>query len=106
MQNQGSSADTQPQKLLRQSVGLFVLAIWTATISAGLLFVNAAFVYSLYQTILNQLPIWFSLVPVGQLIFFVAPVLLLYLEWMAWDWVSARWRSQHWTLPNHEATRE
>jgi hypothetical protein len=77
----------------RQYAGLATFSFFTVLFSGVALVFNAALVFALYQGSLQFLPPWFAMVQLGQLILFVGPMLLLFLEWLLWDYVSVRFRS-------------
>jgi hypothetical protein len=82
------------QSSFRQYAGLAAFSFFTVLFSAIALVFNAALVFALYQGSLQFLPVWFSMVQLGQLILFVGPMLLLFLEWLLWDYLSVRFRTE------------
>jgi hypothetical protein len=67
---------------------LYVLGI--VLVSAALLAVNTGLIFSLAQGISSVLPATIGIPQLVQLLIFVGPVLLLYLEWYVWDVMTSR----------------
>jgi len=78
----------------RQYFSLAAFSFLTVFVSCVALVFNAALIYALYQGSLQFLPIWFSMVQLGQLVLFIGPMILLFLEWLLWDYLSVRFRTR------------
>jgi hypothetical protein len=59
-------------------------------ISSFLLAVNTGMIFGLTQAIRTLIPEWAGNSQVFQFINYICPMILLYLEWYAWDVISAR----------------
>lgn len=64
-------------------------------ISTVLLAINAGMIFGLFHGVASYLPGFPGIDQLMQLIVFIAPFLLLYLEWYVWDVVSARRLRSH-----------
>jgi hypothetical protein len=67
---------------------LYILGV--ILVSALMLAVNTGLVFSLAQGIATLLPEMIGVPQFVQLIIFVGPVVLLYLEWYVWDVMVVR----------------
>ncbi len=82
-------SDYDPRIENRAAVKLAIYILWFVVLSSFLLAINTWMIYSLAQgtaKLLPQLPVVSILV---QLLNFIGPMVLLFLEWYAWDVIFA-----------------
>ena len=64
-----------------------MFALASTVITGVLLFLNGALVLALFQTMASQGPDWMRKPEVMQFVLFVAPVVLVVLQWMMIDYL-------------------
>lgn len=95
-----SSLLTQEQREERRAVRQLLWYIFREMlISVFLLAVNAGMVFGLVQalgSVFPSLDISDEITPsaLPQLVIYIVPVLLLFLEWYAWDILASGWRKR------------
>jgi hypothetical protein len=72
-----------------------VMYLGGVALASGLmLIVNAAVVYSLYSGLGGWIPPEWNVTQLWQFLIYLVPMFLLVLEWMLWDLLMRRARSQ------------
>lgn len=74
-------------------LALYVFGV--VVVSTMMLAVNAGMIFGLFHGVASYLPGFPGIDQLMQLIVFIAPFLLLYLEWYVWDVISARRLRSH-----------
>ena len=74
-----------PQATGTASGCLYLLGL--ALVACTLLFINGGMVLAVFRGLADSLPDQFSNQRMVQFVLFVAPVVLLVLQWMAWDFL-------------------
>ena len=85
-----SQSEYDPKIENRATLKLALMVFWFVLVSAMLLAINTWMVYSLSQAIGKLLPNLVGISILVQLLIFIGPMVLLYLEWFAWDVVFAQ----------------
>jgi hypothetical protein len=83
-----SEYDPKTEKRAMRRLAIYVF--FFVLVSAVLLSVNTLMVYSLAQGIGKLLPEIMGISIVSQLMIFIGPMVLLYLEWFLWDVLSGQ----------------
>ena len=88
-----TDSEYDPKTENRAAIFLAAYILYFVIVSALLLAINTWMIYSLAQGTSKLLPDVYAVTLLVQLLIFVGPMVLLYLEWFAWDVVYAQ-RSQ------------
>ena len=78
-------SEFDPKTENRAAFLLAVYVLWFVLVSAGLLAINTWMIYSLAQGTARLLPEMYAITILVQLMIFIGPMVLLYLEWFVWD---------------------
>ena len=89
MHAMNSNVDYDPKTENRAALRLAIYAIWLVIVSSVLLAINTWMIYALSQGTAKLLPDIEVIAFAMQSLIFVGPMVLLYLEWFAWDVVFA-----------------
>ncbi len=85
-----SNADYDSKTENRAAFLLALYAIWLVIVSSVLLAINTWMIFALSQGTAKLLPNIVGISFALQLLIFIGPMVLLYLEWFAWDVVFAQ----------------
>lgn len=85
-----SNADYDPKAENRAAFRLALYAILLVVVSSILLAINTWMIYGLSQGTSKLLPDIEGVTFALQLLIFIGPMVLLYLEWFAWDVLYAQ----------------
>ncbi len=80
-----SNSDYDSKAENRAAFRLALYAIWLVIVSSLLLAINTWMIFALSQGIAKLLPDVEGVTFALQLLIFIGPMVLLYLEWFAWD---------------------
>lgn len=82
--------ETNPQVENRAVRKLVLYILGVVLVSAAMLAVNTGMIFALSQGVTTLLPEWTGIRQPIQMLIFLGPVLLLYLEWYLWDVITSR----------------
>ncbi len=85
-----AQSEYDPKVENRAAFKLGLTVLWFVIVSAMLLGINTWMIYSLSQAIGKLLPNLAGITIMIQLLIFIGPMVLLYLEWFAWDVIFAQ----------------
>ncbi len=85
-----SNLEYNPKAENRAAFRLALYAIWLVIVSSLLLAINTWMIYGLSQAASKLLPEIEGITFALQLLIFIGPMVLLYLEWFAWDVLFAQ----------------
>ena len=85
-----ADSEYDPKTENRAALLLASYVLYFVLVSAVLLAINTWMIYSLAQGTAKLLPEIFGVAIFVQLLIFIGPMVLLYLEWFAWDVVYAQ----------------
>jgi len=85
-----AQSEYDPKVENRAAFQLALTVLWFVIVSAMLLGINTWMIFSLSQAIGKLLPNLAGISILIQLIIFIGPMVLLYLEWFAWDVLFAQ----------------
>jgi len=79
------NADDDPKAENRAAFRFALYTIWLVCVSSILLAINTWMIYALSQGMAKLLPAIQGITFLLQMLIFIGPMVLLYLEWFAWD---------------------
>ncbi len=82
--------ETNPRVENRAVRKLVLYILGVVLVSAAMLAVNTGMIFALSQGVTTLLPEWIWIRQPIQMLIFLGPVLLLYLEWYLWDVITSR----------------
>jgi hypothetical protein len=85
-----AQSEYDPKVENRAAFKLALMVLWFVIVSSMLLGINTWMIYSLSQAIGKLLPNLAGISILIQLLIFIGPMVLLYLEWFAWDMIFAQ----------------
>lgn len=89
MNNMSTTSEYDPKTENRAVVRLALYILWFVLVSSLLLSINTWMIYALSQGVAKLLPNIPGISILVQLVIFIGPMVLLYLEWFAWDVIYA-----------------
>ncbi len=84
-----TTSEYDPKTENRAVVRLALYILWFVLVSSLLLSINTWMIYALSQGVAKLLPYNSGISILVQLVIFIGPMVLLYLEWFAWDVIYA-----------------
>ncbi len=84
-----ATSEYDPKTENRAVIRLALYILWFVVVSSLLLSINTWMIYSLSQGVAKLLPNIPGIPILVQLVVFIGPMVLLYLEWFAWDVIYA-----------------
>jgi len=81
--------DYDPETENQAAFRLALYVLWFVSVSAVLLAINTWMIFSLTQGTAKIVPQFLGIEILVQLLIFIGPMVLLYLEWFAWDLIYA-----------------
>ncbi len=85
-----ADSEYDPKTENRAALRLAAYVFYFVLVSAVLLAINTWMIYSLAQGTAKLLPDVYVVTLFVQLLIFIGPMVLLYLEWFAWDVIYAQ----------------
>jgi hypothetical protein len=85
-----SNAEYDPKMENRAAFRLALYVFWFVLISSLMLAINTWMIFALSQGTAKLLPNFEGIAFALQALIFIGPMVLLYLEWFAWDVVFAQ----------------